>query len=195
MFKQDNVVTKSVPNSGKWSLMSMVSTRQEPTMETQIFNLKELTSTSMRLQEEDTFQEPSLWILSQEQWTQWEQDHLVNSSDQITLFSVKLEPVTTGLKDTTPKELNWLIQYSMSLEKKLKDATAFKVSKSPTPSEVELDLEWELYWSQRSERNILIESWKPFQLSHPLKSQTLSLSPTTPPCLFINWLKMPMNAW
>jgi hypothetical protein len=36
-----------------------------------------------------------------------------------------------------------LIQSSMSLEKKLKDAIAYKDSKSPTHLEVVLDLEWE----------------------------------------------------
>jgi len=79
------------------------------------------------------YQELSLWILNQEQWTQLELDHLVNFSDQTTSFSVKLELVTTGLKVTTPKELNLLIQYSMLWEKKLKVVIAFKDFKLLTP--------------------------------------------------------------
>jgi hypothetical protein len=39
--------------------------------------------------------------------------------------------------------LNLLTQSSMLSEKKLKDATAFKDSKSPTHWEVVLDQEWE----------------------------------------------------
>jgi hypothetical protein len=59
------------------------------------------------------------------------------------LFLDKPELVTTGPKDTTPKELNSLTPFSMSSEKKLKDVIASKVSKLPTPSEEELDLVWE----------------------------------------------------
>jgi hypothetical protein len=98
--------------------------------------------TSTKLPEVDMFQEPSLWILNQEQWTPSELDHSDNSSDQITSFSDKLEPVTIGPKDIILKELNSLTQFSMLSEKKLKVAIAYKVSKSPTPSEEEQDLVW-----------------------------------------------------
>ena len=54
----------------------------------------------------DMYQELSLWILNQVLWIQLEQDHLVNYSDQITLFSDKPEQVTTGQKVTILKELN-----------------------------------------------------------------------------------------
>ena len=60
----------------------------------------------MKQQEVDMYQELSLWILNQVLWIQLEQDHLVNYSDQITLFSDKPEQVTTGQKVTILKELN-----------------------------------------------------------------------------------------
>jgi len=81
---------------------------------------------------EDTFQEPFLWILNQELWTLSELDHSDNYSDQITLFSAKLEQETTGLRDTILKALNLSIQCWMLSEKKLKDVTVYKDSKSPT---------------------------------------------------------------
>ena len=90
-------------------------------------------------------QELFLWIQNQEQWTQLEQDHSDNSSDQTTSSSVKPEQVTTGPKDIILKELNLLTQFSMSSEKKLKDVTVYKDSKSPTLWEEELDQEWELF--------------------------------------------------
>ena len=89
------------------------------------------------------FQEPSLWTWNQEPWIQLELDHSDNSSDQTTSFSDKPEQETTGPKDITPKELNWLTQFLMLSEKKQKDATVFKDSKSPTLWEVEPDLVWE----------------------------------------------------
>jgi len=81
----------------------------------------------------DTFQEPSLWTLNQEPWTPLELDHSDNYSDQITSSSDKPVPVTTGLRATTLRELNWLTQFSMLSEKKLKAAIAFRDSRSPTP--------------------------------------------------------------
>jgi hypothetical protein len=91
------------------------------------------------------FQELYSWIWSQEPWTPLELDHSVSSSDLTTLFSDKLEQETTGLKVTTLKVPNSSTPYSMSSEKKLKDAIASKVSKSPTPWVVEPDLVWELF--------------------------------------------------
>ena len=90
-------------------------------------------------------QEPSLWILNQVPWTLSELVHSVNSSDQITSFSDKLELVTTGLKVIILKELNSLTQFLMLSEKKLKVVIAYKDSKSPTLLEVVLDLVWELF--------------------------------------------------
>ena len=90
-------------------------------------------------------QELFLWILNQVPWIPSELDHSVNFSDQITSFSDKPEPVTTGLKVTILKELNSLTQFLMLSEKKLKVVIAYKDSKSPTPSEVVPDLVWELF--------------------------------------------------
>ena len=112
-------------------------------MEILIFNQKESMSTSTKPQEEDMSQEPFLWIQNQEQWIQLELDLSVNYSDQITLSSVKPEPVTIGPKDIILKEPNLLIQFLMLSEKKLKDVTVYKDSKSPTLWEEEQDQEWE----------------------------------------------------
>lgn len=142
---------------------------------------------------EDTSPEPSWWTWNQEPWTQSELDHSDNSSDQTTLFSDKVEPVTTGLRVTTPKVLNWSIQSSMSLERKLKVAIACKVSKSPTPSVVVLVQVWEPSSSQRSEKNTPIESCAPSPLSPHQRSQIPSLSHTTLPFQCINLSKMPMR--
>lgn len=137
------MVTKSVPNSGRSSLTNTVLTPPAPITETPTFNWRESTSTTMRPLEEDTSQELSLWILSQELWTPSELDLSVNSSDLTTSSSDKPELETTGPRVTTLRELNSLTQSLTSPEKKLKDATASKVSKSPTHWEVELDPEWE----------------------------------------------------
>jgi hypothetical protein len=68
---------------------------------------------------------------------------LVNFSDQTTSSLAKLELVTIGQKDIILKELNLLTQSLMLSEKKLKDATVFKDSKSLTLWEVVPDQEWE----------------------------------------------------
>merc|ERR1712070_311003 len=150
-------VTKSVPNSGRSSPTNTVLTQPVPTMVTLISNSRESTSTTTKPPVEDTSQEPSSWILSQEPWTPSELDHSDNSSDQTTSSSDKPVPVTTGPRVTTPKVLSSSTQSSMSSEKKLKVAIAFKVSKLPTPSEVVLDLVWEPSSSPRSEKNTQTE--------------------------------------
>ena len=68
---------------------------------------------------------------------------MVNFSDQTTSSLVKLELVTIGQKDIILKELTLLTQSLMLSEKKLKDATVFKDSKSLTLWEVVPDQEWE----------------------------------------------------
>jgi len=173
----------------------MELTQLVPIMEIQIFNSKESMFTIMKQLEEDTFQELFLWILNQEQWTQLELDHSVNSSDQITSSSVKLEPEITGLKVTILKELNLSIQYSMLQENKLKDVIAFKVSKLLTLSEEELDQVWELFSSLKSEKNIQTESCKPSQLYHHQKSQTLLSNLTMLLYLSINLSKTLIKLW
>jgi hypothetical protein len=101
--------------------------------------------TIMKLPVEDMSQELSSWILNQVPWIPSELVHSVNSSDQITSFSDKPEPVTTGLKVIILKELNSLTQFLMLSEKKLKVVIAYKDSKSPTLLEVVLDPVWELF--------------------------------------------------
>merc|ERR1711881_469904 len=108
-----NAVTKLVPNSGKSSQMNTELTQLVPITVTPISNSRESTCTTTRPPVEDTSQEPSLWILSQEPWTLSELDHSVNSSDQTTSFSDKPELVTTGPRVTTPKVLSSLTQSSM----------------------------------------------------------------------------------
>ena len=189
------MVTKSVLNSGKSFLTNTELTQPVPITEIQTSNWKELTSITMKPLVAVMSQEPSSWTWNQEPWTQSELAHSDNSSDQTTSFSDKPEPEITGPKDITPKELNWLTQFLMLSEKKPKDATVFKDSKSPTPWEVEPDLVWEPFWFPKSEKNTQTESWKPSQLSHPQKFPTPSLNHTTLPCLSINWSKTPMSAW
>merc|ERR1711998_348327 len=141
--KEDNAVTKSVPNSGRSSPTSTVLTQPVPTTVIPISNLRESTSTTTRPLVEDTSQEPSSWISSQEPWTPSELDHSVNSSDQTTSSSDKLEPVTTGPRVTTPREPSSSTPSLMLSERKPKVAIASKVSKSPPLSVVVPDPVWE----------------------------------------------------
>jgi len=85
-----------------------------PITVTPIFNSKELMSILMKLLEVDSYQELFSWISNLVPWTLSEPDHSVNFSDQITSYSDKLELVITGPKVIIPKELNSLIQSSMS---------------------------------------------------------------------------------
>ena len=123
------MVTRLVPNSGKLSQMNMELTPLVLTMVIQIYNLRELMFTIMRLQVVDMFQELFLWILSQEPWIQLELDLSVSFSDQTILSLDKLVQVTTGLKVIILKVLNLLTQSLMLSERKLKAVIAFKVSK------------------------------------------------------------------
>ena len=136
------MVTKSVPSSGKSFPTNTELTQPAHITETPIFNSKESTFTSTKPPAADTSQEPFSWISNPEQWTPSELDLSVNSSDLTTSSSDKAVPVTTGPRVTTLKELNSSTQSSTSPERKLKDATASKVSKSLTLSEVVQDLVW-----------------------------------------------------
>merc|ERR1712025_1026746 len=131
-----------------------------------ISSSRESTFTTTKPPVEDTSQEPSSWILSQEPWTQSEPDHSVNFSDQTTSFSDKLELVTTGPRVTTPRELSSLTPSPMSSERKPKVAIASKDSRSPTPSVVVLDPVWEPSSSPRSEKSTQTESWPLSQSCH-----------------------------
>merc|ERR1712151_110664 len=168
-------------------------TQPVPTTVTLISNSRESTSTTTKPPVEDTSQEPSSWISNQEPWTPSELDHSDNSSDQTTLFSDKPELVTTGPRVTTPKVPSSSTPSSMSSERRLKVAIAFKVSKLPTPSVVVLDPVWEPSSSPRSEKSTQIESWPLSQSCHPQRYLIPSLSHTTPPSQSINLLRTPMR--
>merc|ERR1712188_152830 len=142
---------------------------------------------------EDMSQEPSLWILSQEPWTPSEPDHSDSSSDQTTSFSDKLVPVTTGPRVTTPRVPSSSTPSLMSSERKPKVAIASKVSRSPTPSVVELDPVWEPSSSPRSEKNTQTESWPLSQSCHHQRYLIPLLSHTTLPSQSISSSKTPMR--
>merc|ERR1712086_567565 len=118
-FKEDNAVTKSVPNSGRSSPTNTVLTQPVPITVIPISNSRESTFTITKPPEEDTSQEPSSWILSQVPWTPLELDHSDNSSDQTTSSSDKPVPVTTGPRVTTPRVPSLLTPSLMSSERKL----------------------------------------------------------------------------
>merc|ERR1712086_408446 len=191
--KEDNVVTKSVPSSGRSSPTSTVLTQPVPITVIPISNSRESTSTITKPPVEDTSQEPSLWILSQEPWTPSEPDLSVNSSDQTTSSSDKPEPVTTGLRDITLRVLSLLTQSSMSSERKLRVAIAFKVSRLPTPLVEVPDPVWEPSSSPRSEKSTPIESWPLSQLCHHQRYLIPLLSHITPPFQSISSSRTPMR--
>merc|ERR1712139_110116 len=182
-----------VPNSGKSSPTNTELTQPVPTTVTLISNSRESTSTTTRPLVEDTSQELSSWILSQEPWTPSELDHSVNSSDQITSSSDKLVPVTTGPRVTTPRVPNSSTPSLMSSERKLRVAIASKVSRSPTPSVVVPDPVWEPSSSPRSEKSTQIESWPLSPSCHPPRCLIPSLSHITPPSLSISSSRTPMR--
>merc|ERR1712072_1457152 len=151
-------------------------------------------STSTKPPEEDTSQEPSSWISNPVPWTQSEPDLSVSSSDPTTSFSDRPEPVTTGPRVTTPRELSSSTPSSMSSERRLRAATAFRASRSPTPSEVVPDPEWEPSSSPRSEKSTQTESWPLSPSCHHQRSLIPSLSHTTPPFQSISSSKTPMRS-
>merc|ERR1711998_582617 len=191
--KEDSAVTRLVPSSGKSSPTSTELTQLVPTTATPISNSRESTSTTTRPPVEDTSQEPSSWILSQEPWTPSEPDHSVNSSDQTTSSSDKPVPVTTGPRVTTLRVPSSSTPSSMSSERKLKVAIASKVSRSPTPSVVVLDPVWEPSSSPRSEKSTQTESWPLSPSCHPPRCPIPSLSHTMPPSPSISLSRTPMR--
>merc|ERR1711939_352473 len=188
-----NAVTRLVPNSGKSSLMNTELTQLVPITVTLISNSRESTSTTTRPPVEDTSQEPSSWILSQEPWTPSELDHSVNSSDQTTSSSDKPVPVTTGPRDITPKVPSSSTPSSMLSVRKPKVAIAFKVSRSPTLSVVVPDPVWEPSSSPRSEKSTQTESWPLSPSCHHQRYLIPSLSHTTLPSLSISSSRTPMR--
>merc|ERR1712194_559490 len=95
-----------------------MGTQPVPTTETPTSSLRESTSTTTKLPEAVTSQEPSLWILSQVPWTPSEPVHSVSSSDQTTSSSDRPVPVTTGPRVTTPKVPSSSTPSSMLSERK-----------------------------------------------------------------------------
>merc|ERR1711998_215845 len=191
--KEDNAVTKSVPNSGRSSPTSTVLTQPVPTTVIPISNSRESTCTTTRPPVEDTSQEVSSWILSQEPWTPSEPDHSDSSSDQTTSSSDKLVPVTTGPRVTTPRVPSSSTPSLMSSERKPKVAIASKVSRSPTLSVVVPDPVWEPSSSPRSEKSTQTESWPLSPSCHPQRSPIPLLSHTTPPSQSISSSRTPMR--
>merc|ERR1711904_107389 len=173
--------------------MSTELTQPVPTTVTPISNSRESMSTTTRPLEEDTSQEPSSWILSQEPWTPSELDHSVNSSDQTTSSSDKPVLETTGPRVTTPRELSSSTQSLMSSERKLRAATASKVSRLPTLSVVVPDPVWEPSSSPRSEKSTQTESWPLSPSCHHQRYLIPSLSHTTLPSLSISSSRTPMR--
>merc|ERR1712228_425750 len=192
MGKEVSAVTRLVPSSGKSSLMSTELTQLAPTTETPTFSSRESMCTTTKPPVAVTYQELSSWILSQEPWTPSELDHSDSFSDQTTSSSDRLVPVTTGPRVTTPREPNSLTLSSMLSERKLKVATASRDSRSPTPSVVALDPEWEPSSSPRSEKSTQTDRWSPTPSCHPPRCLIPSLSHTTPPSLSISLSRTPM---
>merc|ERR1711977_241001 len=173
--------------------MSTELTPLVPITVTPISSSRESTCTTTRPPVEDTSQEPSSWIWSQEPWTPSEPDHSVSSSDPITSSSDKPVPVTTGPRVITPRVLSSSTQFSMSSERKPKVAIASKVSKLPTLSVVVPDPVWEPSSSPRSEKSTQTESWPLSQSCHHQRYLIPLLSHTTPPSQSINLLRTPMR--
>merc|ERR1712003_9210 len=184
--------TRLVPNSGKSSLMNTELTQLAPTTETPTFGSRESMCTTTKPLVAVTYQELSSWISNQEPWMPSELDHSVSSSDQTTSSSDKLVPVTTGPRVTTSRVPNSLTLSSMLSERKLKVATAFRDSRLPTPSVVELDPVWEPSSSLRSEKNTQTDRWSPTLLCHHQRYQIPSSSHTTPPFPSISSSRTPM---
>merc|ERR1712232_361526 len=77
-------------------------------------------------------------------------------------------------------------------ERKPKVATAFRDSRLPTPSVVELDPEWEPSSSPRSEKSTQTDRWSPTPSCHPPRCLIPSSSHTTPPSPSISSSRTPM---
>merc|ERR1712086_414295 len=111
--KAANAVTRSVPSSGRSSQMNTVLTLPVPTTVTPTFSWSASTCTTTRPLAVATCLVPSLWTLSQVPWTPSVPAHSVSFSAQTTLSSVRLAPVTTGPRVTTPRVLSLSTQFSM----------------------------------------------------------------------------------
>merc|ERR1712151_129230 len=191
-FKPASAETRSVPNSGKSSLTNTELTQLVPTTETPTSSSRESTFTTTKQLEAVTSQEPFSWILNQVLWTQSEPDHSDSSSDQTTSSSDRPVPVTTGPRVTTPRVPNSSTQSLVLSERKLRAVTAFRDSRSPTPSVVVPDPVWEPSSSPRSEKSTQTDRWSPTPSCHPPRCLIPSSSHTTPPSLSISSSRTPM---
>merc|ERR1712060_95488 len=187
-----NAVTRSVPSSGKSSPTSTVLTQPAATTVTPISSLRESTSTTTKPPVAVMFLALSSWISSQALWTPSVLDLSVSSSDQTTSSSVRLVPVTTGPRVTTPRVPSSSTPSSMSSVRRLRAVTAFRASRSPTLSVVALAPAWELSSSPRSVRNTQTDRCALSLSCHPPRSPIPSSSPTTLPSLSISSSRTPM---
>merc|ERR1712159_926912 len=105
-FKPASAVTRSEPSSGRSSPTSTESTQPEPTTATPTSSSSESTSTTTRPPAASMCHEPSSSTSSQAPWTLFDPAHSVRSSDQTTLSSARVVPVTTGPRVTTPRAPN-----------------------------------------------------------------------------------------
>merc|ERR1711934_869745 len=192
MGREASAVTRSEPSSGKSSQTNTELTQPALTTETPTSSSRESTSTTTKPLEAVTSQEPCSWILSQEPWTPSEPAHSDSSSDQTTSSSDRLVPVTTGPRVTTPKVLSSSTPSSMLSARRLKVATAFRASRSPTPLVVALDPVWEPSSAPRSEKSTQTDRWSPTPSCHPPRCPIPSSSHTTPPSLSISSSRTPM---
>merc|ERR1712060_504637 len=187
-----SAVTRSVPSSGKSSPTSTVLTQPVPTTVTPISSLRESTSTTTKPPVAVMFLALSSWISSQALWTPSVLDLSVSSSDQTTSSSVRLVPVTTGPRVTTPRVPSSSTPSSMSSVRRLRAVTAFRASRSPTLSVVALAPAWELSSSPRSVRSTQTDRCALSLSCHPPRSPIPSSSPTTLPSLSISSSRTPM---
>merc|ERR1712060_915293 len=187
-----SAVTRSVPSSGKSSPTSTVLTQPVPTTVTPISSLRESTSTTTKPPVAVMFLALSSWTSSQAPWTPSVLDLSVSSSDQTTSSSVRLVPVTTGPRVTTPRVPSSSTPSSMSSVRRLRAVTAFRASRSPTLSVVALAPAWELSSSPRSVRNTQTDRCALSLSCHPPRSPIPSSSPTTLPSLSISSSRTPM---
>ena len=138
--------------------MSTVSTQLAPTTVTLTSSWSESTSTTMRPLVANMCPVPSLSISSPEPWTPSDPDPSDRSSVQTTSSSASLAPETTGPRATTQRELSSSTPSSMSSERRLRAATAFRDSSSHTRSVAAPDPEWERFSSPRSVKSTPTES-------------------------------------
>merc|ERR1711934_510641 len=192
MGREASAVTRSEPSSGKSSQTNTELTQPALTTETPTSSSRESTSTTTKPLEAVTSQEPSSWILSQAPWTPSEPDPSDSSSDQTTSSSDRLVLETTGPRATTPKVLSSSTPSSMLSARRLKVATAFRASRSPTPLVVALDPVWEPSSAPRSEKSTQTDRWSPTLSCHPPRCPIPSSSHTTPPSLSISSSRTPM---